>query len=115
MEAWITSIIVLLILALGVVFVLFSKKPKKESSGKVPEGTYIGTGMALGAGIGVALGSIPIGVGIGFVLGFGMEQRAKQEGKLRPLTDVEKKRQKYAVLVGLSVLALLVFIFFMTL
>ena len=86
---------------------------------KYPEGHFIGKGMAIGiaigAGIGVPLssaignpGMISIGLPIGLVLGLAMgkkwEEKAKKEGKIRPLTKKEKSKKKIGLYLGIGAL-----------
>jgi len=67
-----------------------------------PEGHYIGLGLGigipLGMPIGMAMGNIALGpamgVPIGIAIGLAMEAKATEEGKIRPLTNEEKKRKK---------------------
>ncbi len=60
---------------------------------------FIGIGPALGVAVGVAIGQ-------------SIENKYKQEGRIRPLTESEQKRKKNAVFAGiiLLTLGLLVFI-----
>lgn len=52
---------------------------------------FIGAGPALGAAFGLALGQA-------------VENKYKEEGRIRPLTDSEKKRKKIAVAAGVAIL-----------
>jgi hypothetical protein len=84
-----------------------------------PEGHFPGVGMAMGiaifSGTGVALsastgnpGLIGIGPAIGMIIGLSigssLEKKYKKEGKIRPLTEAEKKKQKKAFWVGIIIL-----------
>jgi len=86
-----------------------------------PEGHFIGMWMCIGiaifSGLGVPLsiatdssgfiGMGPaLGVGFGLAIGTAIENKYKEEGKIRPLTETEKKRKKNAVLVGIALLSL---------
>jgi len=86
---------------------------------KYPEGHFVGQwmgiGIALGAGIGVPIGlaignpgffgiGLPIGLAIGSAIGAAKEKKAKEEGRIRPLTEQEKKRKKNAIFVGIGLL-----------
>lgn len=69
----------------------------------------ISTGVGIGAALGVALENIGVGIAIGVAIGAGigasLEQRNKD--KIRPLTEQEKKMQKWAVTIGLVILLIL--------
>lgn len=86
---------------------------------KYPEGHFVsiwmGIGIALFSGIGIPLSIITdnpgfigigpaLGVAFGLAIGQGVENKYKQEGKIRPLTDTEKKRKKSAVTLGIILL-----------
>ncbi|MCP3684844.1 MAG: hypothetical protein GY861_19445 [bacterium] len=94
---------------------------------KYPEGHFVGMWMgifiAIFAGFGIPLsvatgnpgfiGIGPaIGVSIGLAVGQSIENKAKEEGKIRPLTKEEKKRKEFAVYagIGLLVIGLIVFL-----
>ena len=93
----------------------------------VPEGYYIGIGMAIGSGIGVALGAafeqvgggIPIGVGIGLAIGSALDAKAKKEGRIlcpkEPKGSTTSLNVKViAIVIGILVLAgLAVLLFFL--
>ncbi len=80
---------------------------------KHPKGYWIGvgssTGVAIGAALGVALENIGAGIAVGVAIGAGigawLEQRNKD--KIRPLTEQEKRLQKWAMTVGLASLLVL--------
>jgi|TARA_Y100000310_G_scaffold144610_1_gene143851 hypothetical protein len=90
-----------------------------------PEGHYIGAGIAIGLPIGIAIGfslgnfaiGPGIGVAIGLSIGAAMENKAKKEGRIRPLTIEEKKIKKrtlwIALGVGFIMLALGIGVFFL--
>ena len=86
---------------------------------KFPEGHFLGQGMAIGIAIGAGLGvpfsiaigkpgmfsiGLPIGVAIGYAMGLNWEKKAKEEGRIRPLTKAEKNRKKLGVYVGIAAL-----------
>ncbi len=88
---------------------------------KYPEGHFVGMwmgiGIALFSGIGVPLSialKIPglmgigpaLGVAFGLSIGQSIESKHKKEGKIRPLTEDEKKKRKRLVFAGISVLVL---------
>jgi hypothetical protein len=93
---------------------------------KYPEGHFlgmwIGIGIAIFSGFGIPLsiatenpGFIGIGpalgVAIGLAIGQSMENKYKQEGRIRPLTESEQKRKKNAVTAGIFILTVGVIIF----
>jgi len=103
----------------------------EENNKKYPEGHFVGMWMAIGIAIFSVLG-IPLaivtenpgmigigpalGVSIGLSIGSGIEAKYKKEGKIRPLTEEEKKRKKIAITIGvisLVVLSLLGLLFFL--
>jgi len=88
---------------------------------KIPEGQligqWIGIGIALGAGIGVPIGlaignpaffsfGLPIGLTIGVAIGSVQEKKAKEEGRIRPLTAQEKKSKERAIYIMIGTLIL---------
>jgi multidrug efflux pump subunit AcrA (membrane-fusion protein) len=88
---------------------------------KYPEGHFIGMGMAIGiaifSGFGVAIGvstgnpglygiGPAVGVGFGLAIGKSIEDKYRKEGKIRPLTEKEKKVKHRAFIAGLIVLLL---------
>jgi hypothetical protein len=98
----------------------------EKNNEKYPEGHFLGMwmgiGIALFSGIGVPLsialknpgllGIGPaIGIAFGLALGQSIESKYKKEGKIRPLTEGEKKRRKMLVLAGIAVLILGVLVF----
>jgi hypothetical protein len=93
----------------------------EKNNEKYPEGHFVGMWMGIGiaifTGIGVPLSvalKIPgligigpaIGVAFGLALGQSIESKLKKEGKIRPLTEDEKKKRKRLVYAGFSVLVL---------
>ena len=76
---------------------------------KYPKGYWMGVGLSIGVAIGVALGplfgniglGIAIGVAIGSGIGAALEQRYKDN--IRPLTEQENKRRRWAVILGLLI------------
>ena len=88
-----------------------------------PQGYWMGIGMIMGTGFGVALGTafdnlalgIAMGSGMGVAIGAALEQRNKD--KIRPLTEQEKKMQKWGVALGVLLLivfaGLFAFLFFL--
>jgi len=81
----------------------------------------MGIGIAIFSGLGIPIiiatnnfGFIGIGpalgVAFGLSIGQSVENKYKQEGRIRPLTESEQKRKKYAVIAGIVILTLGVFI-----
>jgi hypothetical protein len=94
---------------------------------KYPEGHFlgmwIGICMAIFSGFGIPLSIITenpgfigigpaLGVAVGIAIGQSIENKYKEEGRIRPLTESEQKRKKNAIYVGIITLTfgLLVFI-----
>ncbi|MBW2989380.1 hypothetical protein KY358_03620 [Candidatus Woesearchaeota archaeon] len=84
---------------------------------KYPEGHFLRMWMAIGMILGIpfafALGGpqfiglgFGMGICIGLAIGYGIESKYKREGKIRPLTEKEKKRKKLAVLASVTMLLL---------
>ena len=88
---------------------------------KYPEGHFVGMwtgiGIAIFTGVGVPLsiatknpGLIGIGPALGAAFGIsvgsGIEAKYKKEGKIRPLTEKEKRLKKIAVTSGIILLIL---------
>ena len=106
------------------------KNNSEEKNNKYPEGHFVGIwmaiGIATGAGIGIPLGmamgnpglfgiGLPIALAIGLAIGSSIEAKYKKEGKLRPLTLVEKKKKKLGVMIGVAlfIIGMLTFLFFL--
>jgi predicted nucleic acid-binding Zn ribbon protein len=92
-----------------------------QNGKKYPEGHFIGMwigiGIAIFSGIGIPLsiatdnpGLIAIGpaigVSIGVAIGSSIETKNKKEGKIRPLTEDEKKSRKRSTTIALIILAI---------
>ena len=88
---------------------------------KYPEGHFIGMWMGIGiaifSGLGIPLsiatenpGFIGIGpalgVAFGLSIGQSIENKHKQEGRIRPLNESEKKLKKNAVIAGILILTI---------
>jgi hypothetical protein len=122
---WIIIAVAILAIAAGIFVVIMARKKPEKFDGKYPEGHFMGQGIAIGIGIGVALGLAlgnialgpAIGVAIGVGIGSALEGKAKKEGKIRPMTPEEKKKQKkvllFALGVGLLLFILGVIVFFL--
>ena len=93
---------------------------------KYPEGHFlgmwIGIGIAIFSGFGIPLSIVTenpgfigigpaLGVAVGLSIGQSIENKYKQKGKIRPLTDSEKKSKKNAVTAGIVILTFGVLIF----
>ena len=93
----------------------------KENNRKYPEGHFVGMWMGIGiaifSGLGIPLsittgntGLIGIGpalgVAFGLAIGSSIEAKYKKEGKIRLLTEEEKKRRKIGIIAGVVILSL---------
>lgn len=78
---------------------------------------WMGIGIAIFAGLGVPLAIIleipwiiaigpAVGVAVGLAIGSSIESKHKKEGKIRPLTEDEKKKRKILVITGIMVFIL---------
>ena len=115
------SLIVFALLVVGLlVFAALSIRKNDlgpEMEDKHPQGYWTGTGMSIGLGLGVALGlvfdnlplGIAIGAGFGIAIGTALEQKNKD--KIRPMTEQEKKVQRWGVIVGIVMLLIGVAVF----
>ena len=93
---------------------------------KYPEGHFLGVWMgicmAIFSGFGIPLSIITenpgfigigpaLGVAVGVAIGQSIENKYKQKGKIRPLTESEQKRKKNAVFAGITILTLGLLVF----
>ncbi|KYK22308.1 hypothetical protein AYK25_02595 [Thermoplasmatales archaeon SM1-50] len=98
----------------------------KEKDTTYPEGHFLGMWMGVGIAIfsviGVPLSIVTdnlgfigigpaLGVAFGLAIGQSIENKYKQQGKIRPLTEFEIKRKRIAVTIGIIILMLGVVIF----
>ena len=97
-----------------------------QNDSKYPEGHFLGLwmgiGIALFSGLGVVLSVVAqnnafigigpaIGVGFGLPIGQAIENKYKAQGKIRPLTEKEKRVRRNALLLGLFIFLLGVVVF----
>jgi len=102
----------------------------EKNNEKYPEGHFLGMWMGIGiaifSGIGVPLsialrtpGLLGIGPAIGIAFGLSVgqsiESKYKKEGKIRPLTEDEKKKRRKLVIAGICVLILGLLVFLLRL
>jgi hypothetical protein len=84
-----------------------------ENERKYPKGYWMSIGIGIGVAIGVAMGPIfdnfGVGIGIGIALGSGIGASLERKNKdnIRPLTELEQKRQKLGVVIGLALVGVL--------
>jgi len=93
---------------------------------KYPEGHFVGMWMgiciAIFSGLGIPLSIVTenpgfigigpaLGVAVGVAIGQSIENKYKQEGRIRSLTDIEQKRKKNSIIAGIAILTLGVLIF----
>ena len=93
---------------------------------KYPEGHFVGMWMgiciAIFSGFGIPLSIVTenpgfmgigpaLGVAIGAAIGQSIENKYKQEGRIRPLTEAEQKTKKNIVIASILILLLGVLIF----
>lgn len=93
----------------------------EENNKTYPEGHFVGMWMGIGVAIFSGLG-IPlsiatgntgligigpaIGIAFGLAIGSSIEAKYKKKGKIRSLTEEEKKRKKIGIIAGIVVLSL---------
>ena len=98
----------------------------EENNKQYPEGHFVwmwmGIGIAVFSGLGIPLSIITenyafigigpaLGVSLGLAIGSSIEAKHKKEGKLRPLSEKEKKRQRIGITAGIVILSLLALTF----
>jgi len=85
-------------------------------------GMWIGLCIAIFSGFGIPLSIITenpgfigigpaIGVAVGVAIGQTIENKYKQEGRIRPLTEIEQTKKKNAITAGIVILTFGVLIF----
>ena len=102
----------------------------EDKNKKYAEGHFLGIWMVIGiaifSGLGIPLSIVTenyafigigpaLGVAFGLAIGQAIEKKYKKEGKIRPLTEDEKKRRQMAVLGGVLILTLGVIVFLLLL
>jgi len=95
-----------------------------------PEGHFLqmwmGIGIAIFSGLGIPLSIVTenpgliaigpaIGVSVGLAIGQSIENKYKQDGRMRPLTELEQKRKKNSVLLGVVILTVGMLLFLLLL
>jgi hypothetical protein len=93
---------------------------------KYPEGYFVGRWTCIGiviiSGIGIPFGIVThnyifayigpaIGVALGMAIGQSIENKYKQEGRIRPLTEKEQKKKKNSVIAATAIFTLGAFVF----
>jgi len=103
------------------------KNDLKKKDKTYPKGHFVRMGMAIGIAIFSALGIAisfltenfaligtgpAIGVATGLAIGQSLESKYEKEGRIRPLNESDKKKQKIGigVLIGLLIIGVLVFL-----
>jgi hypothetical protein len=97
------------------------KNNLEEDDKKFPKGHFVGMWMGIGiaifSGLGIPLSIITenfsfigigpaIGVGFGLSIGQSIENKYNKEGRIRPLTETEKRNRKIILIVGIALLTL---------
>ncbi len=88
----------------------------KDSETRHRQGYWMGIGISLGIAIGAGLGVVfenpGTGIGIGVALGtaIGAALERKNKDKLRPLTELELRRQWRSIWIGLGLVVFLAII-----
>lgn len=105
---------------------IYGEMNMNEKVEKYPEGYFVGRWMCIGIAIisviGISFGIVThnyifvyigpaIGVAFGMIIGQSIENKYKQEGRIRPLTEKEQRRKKNAALAGIFIFTLGVFVF----
>ncbi|MDD2665507.1 MAG: hypothetical protein PHD13_01815 [Methanocellales archaeon] len=101
-----------------------------ENNTRYPEGHFVGKWMAIGIVIfsvfGVPISIVSgnpgliaigpaVGVAFGLAIGSSIESKYKKEGKIRPLTEDEKKQRKMLLIAGIALFLLGLAIFLLRL
>ncbi len=118
--------LILLLLTIGLLFL--RRPPDTEVEGHSP-GHWLGLGIALGLPIGMGAGIVlgiavgnptlgiiigpGLGLGIGAAIGAGLE--ARNRDRIQPLTDEERRAQRWILLFGSLILVIGVILFFLIL
>ena len=107
-------IFTLIVMGILIVFLLAIQNSttdlNPQNKGKHPRGYWMSVGLSTGVGIGAALGITLENIGIGIALGtaigagIGTSLERKNKDKIRPLTEQEYERQRWAVIVGLLIM-----------
>jgi len=102
--------------------------PTDENGSKYPKGHFVimwmGIGGAIFAGLGTTLSALTenfgligigpaIGIAFGLSIGQSIENKYNKEGRIRPLTEAEKRKRKNVILLGVALLSLGVIVFSM--
>ena len=98
-----------------------NKKNKQYPEGHFI-GLWMGIGIALFSGLGVVISAVmenyafigigpAIGVAFGLPIGQAIENKHKEQGNIRPLTQKEKRTRKNALFLGLGLFLLGVVVF----
>ncbi|MBT8209662.1 MAG: hypothetical protein KJP14_03965 [Eudoraea sp.] len=85
-------------------------------------GLWMGIGIALFSGLGVVISAVmenyafigmgpAIGVAVGLPIGQAIENKHKEQGRIRPLIEKEKKARKNILYIGLALFLLGVVVF----
>ena len=105
---------------------IYGEMNMNEKVEKYPEGYFVGRWMCIGIAIisviGISFGIVThnyifvyigpaIGVAFGLGIGQSIENKYKKEGRIRPLTEFEKRRKKYSIISGIMILTLGVLVF----
>lgn len=98
----------------------------KNTEKQYPEGHFLGLWMGIGiaifSGLGIAISIVAqnyafigigpaLGVGFSLPIGQGIENKYKEQGRIRPLNEKEKRARKNALIAGLLLLLLGVVVF----
>lgn len=97
-----------------------------ENGKKYPKGHFVGMwtgiGIAIFAGLGITFSVITenfgligigpaIGTAFGLSIGQSIENKYNKEGRIRPLTETEKRKRKIAIIFGIVLLSLGLIVF----
>ena len=92
-----------------------------ENNEQYPKGYFVmqwmGIGIAIFSGLGIPLSVVldkigfiglgpAIGVSVGLAIGQSIENKYEKAGKIRPLNEKEKRKQRIATIAGLVIFAL---------
>jgi len=109
-----------------IITVYRNKRVKDHEEERYPENYFIKRGMALGIIFGPALGvlliyitgkeglfglGVSLGVLFGLMFGGAIEKKYEEEGKIEPVSEEKRQKQKRGLIAGITVLIIAILLF----